>query len=283
MTLAEILMNSKKSDQEKKQMLNPDYSFIDLLSEVDKKISVRKVTSPLTSSDSIRVSSMGYLCPREEVLRARLKIDKIENQSAQTIRIFNIGTAYHTMVQNDYLGRHGYIWGNWKCLVCEHVVKDSYMPEKCPRCSRDRSTIIYEEFELKSQNFNITGHPDGIILIDGKKWLLELKTINDFGFKDVIARGQPKDDHILQSNMYMGMLKIYQALVVYFNKDSGAWRQFYIKYDNALVRSKLDSITYMRQCIDDPEKPLPARVLCANMTCSRAKNCPVSKQCFQAT
>lgn len=283
MTLAQVLMKSKKAEVEKRQMLNPEYSMFDLVSAVDKKIAEKKVTEPLTPDTYIRVSSMGYLCPREEVLRARLKVVKVENQSAQTIRIFNIGTAYHTMVQNDYLGRHQFIWGNWKCLVCEHVEKDSFMPARCPKCSRDQKTLIYDEFDLKSENFKITGHPDGVINIDGKKWLLELKTINDFGFKDVVARGEPKPDHILQTNMYMGMMKIYQAIVIYFNKDSGVWRQFYLKYDNQLVKAKLDSITYMRQCIANESKPLPARVVCASITCSRAKNCPVSKQCFQAT
>lgn len=125
MTLAQVLMKSKKAEVEKRQMLNPEYSMFDLVSAVDKKIAEKKVTEPLTPDTYIRVSSMGYLCPREEVLRARLKVVKVENQSAQTIRIFNIGTAYHTMVQNDYLGRHQFIWGNWKCLVCEHVEKDS--------------------------------------------------------------------------------------------------------------------------------------------------------------
>lgn len=280
MALANILLKVEKAKDEPKQVLSLEEKIfeIDILSSIDNMIKSQKVVEPLTPTSYIRSSGLGYLCPREEVLRARYKINRIETITGKQQRVFDVGHAFHAMMQNEYFAKTGMLWGHWKCRHCHK----EYQFQVKPKCDCGHDVFEYVELELKSDNLLITGHPDGILVDnEGNRWLLEFKTINSMGFEVVKKSNQPKPEHIVQTNIYMGFLKLKQCLVIYFNKDTSEWYQIHTRYDVNVVKSVVSTLTDMRKAIADKDLPLPERRVCKDKYCYRAKNCPVSTMCFQ--
>lgn len=119
--------------------------------------------------------------------------------------------------------------GNWH----EELIKDHI-----------RKTV-YELVELKGGGQRIeiatidgeimSGEIDGLITDPlGKTRLLEIKSINHFGFERL--KDGPLDDHRRQANLYLHGLKaagftIDEALIVYKNKNTSAMKEFVIQYD----------------------------------------------------
>jgi hypothetical protein len=274
MALADIILRVKNEVKPEIKTDAPVYEAWNLIGEIDCSIVNSKIIEPFAPDEILRVSSLGYMCHREEILRARHKVKKIQKIGAVQQRVFDVGTAFHSFMQNNYFAK--FLYGNWKCTQCGLITENS-MKTKC-QCGSE--SLIYEELSLKSDLHKLTGHPDGILVKGDRRWLLELKTINDTGYKMVTDNESPKDDHIIQTNMYMAMLKIVQCIAIYFNKNSGVWTQYYMKYNPQIVKGVLDKIAYMRKAIGDSSLPLPVRTCCASITCTRAKNCPVSKVCF---
>lgn len=104
---------------------------------------------------------------------------------------------------------------------------------------------VYELHEWKGKNQRIqiaviagqkmTGEIDGLITDPlGKARLLEIKSINHFGFERL--KDEPLDDHRRQTNLYLHGLKIAgmeieEAIILYKNKNTAAMKEFVITYD----------------------------------------------------
>ncbi len=80
----------------------------------------------------------------------------------------------------------------------------------------------------------VTGQTDGVVNIGGTDYVLDVKSISRFGFRDVEANGA-RDYHQTQLNVYMAALGIKQGLVWYFNKDTGHRYAAPVDYDTGLL------------------------------------------------
>ena len=110
------------------------------------------------------------------------------------------------------------------------------------------------EIEIPPQEL-ISGRADAIIGMDGKEYVVELKSINSFGFEQL---DRPKDGDVKQLTLYMHYFNIRQGLLVYENKNTQEMKEFEVDYDGALARSILDSFASLKQDVDSgrvPEKP----------------------------
>ena len=139
-------------------------------------------------------------------------------------RIFiSLGSTTHDLVQT-YLGRAGILYGKWKCKKCYYTSsptlgspycgekrlewergtdKDdlSIGPEKSP-CNSGYATK-YVEFALIDPISGLIGKCDGIILMAGHLYLLEVKTKATSAI--VSALKVPDPPHISQATTYAEM------------------------------------------------------------------------------
>lgn len=109
--------------------------------------------------------------------------------------IFETGTYIHVMIQNLCRRAH--------CLVRSEVA-------------------------IQNPVLGILGHADGIIRLNGRRYLLEIKTINDRGFAmttDVQA------GHKKQIHAYMKALDLDAAVVLYYNKNTNKLKEFVVPFD----------------------------------------------------
>lgn len=125
--------------------------------------------------------------------------------------------------------------GNWH----EEIIKDHI-----------RGTV-YKLIEFKGKNQRveiaevngrkISGEIDGLLIDPLEElYLLEIKSINHFGFERLVKAGAPEDSHKRQSNLYMhGLIKagfsVRKSVIVYKNKNNAAMAEFVVEYDEALA------------------------------------------------
>jgi len=90
--------------------------------------------------------------------------------------------------------------------------------------------IVYREKALENEYF--TGHIDGYIKAENK--LFELKTVNSWKFQKI---KEPFDEHITQINIYMAMMGIKKAHLVYLNRDNGEHKAFDIDFTPIIYKA----------------------------------------------
>jgi CRISPR/Cas system-associated exonuclease Cas4 (RecB family) len=113
--------------------------------------------------------------------------------------------------------------------------------------------LLKREVEVLDHARRIIGHADGILKLNGRRYLLELKTINSRGF---ISLQAPKHAHVQQATAYMEVLGLTSAVILYFNKDNGALREFVVSFDEELhAKEVAGRIKTLRQCVKQRVAP----------------------------
>lgn len=202
--------------------------------------------------------------------------------------IFDVGHALHAWFQNKYLGPDRVLWGSWKCRGCKRRIR-GLMPKACRRCGAPRSVFKYLEPLVREPHLNLIGHCDGILLIEGEKRVLELKTINPKGFEQVVRYGAAVPAHIYQVNIYMHLLKMDACSVLYINKADSRLAEFEVPYDKRVwddVESKLGSMLRYNRLLEKNEGKLEPKMLqqvrgiCGSPNSWTARTCHQVGPCF---
>jgi len=111
------------------------------------------------------------------------------------------------------------------------------------------------EVAICRKDLKILGHADGIVCIDGIRYLLEIKTINTRGFT-LLTEAKP--EHVKQIHAYMRALRLKSAIVVYFDKDRNTLKEFVVRFNHAYYLSNVKRrIRQFFKCIR--RRLLPAR------------------------
>lgn len=102
----------------------------------------------------------------------------------------------------------------------------------------------------------VTGHPDGVVLDSGKRYLLEVKSMSSFSFKD-FERGIIDEGYRYQCNAYMHALSLEQCVIVALNKDAGVLAEQIIRIDPVIVAEIKRRIKRLTAVTEDtlPERP----------------------------
>lgn len=262
---------------------------------------------PLESDSWIRISSLGTVCPREEVLCSihnKERSDVIDGDSGMN---FEHGHAVHWMMQSRVLPNVGVIIGAWRCTFCGTQYgsrQEGYIPrpDRCHRCGaiagerprydgrpdlnvNDNAFVFVEEW-IGNFTHRIGGSPDGQMILEYHKdytpadlTLLEIKSCNDDNFYKY--EKAPDFVHVIQSQLYMWLCEYRKAKLVYFNKNEKGTKglaEHDIEYDEECIERVLSAVSEIRNGIKDTV--VPERVVCASPDCSRAWRCQVRDLCF---
>lgn len=122
--------------------------------------------------------------------------------------------------------------------------------------------------------------PDAIIRLFGKRFLVEIKTMNAEAYNSMKSVHQ---DARIQANMYMHLEGIRLAIILVENKDNQDFKLWVIEYEPALIRKfikRLDDIKAWLILYQE-ERKLPARhIRCPSEDTPKARSCPVRAACF---
>ena len=111
------------------------------------------------------------------------------------------------------------------------------------------------EIPFESEEYSFGGTLDGIIFDDS---LFEFKSINSYGYSNVVKFG-PKKDHIDQANAYMWLADLKAVSFVYENKDTGDWKEFRLSRDPKIISEIKEKLEYLEEMHKEDKKPKPLK------------------------
>lgn len=134
--------------------------------------------------------------------------------------------------------------------------------------------LVECEVPVDRDDLNAGGTMDGILYTGGG---FEFKSINDRGYGNVMLYG-PRADHVFQVHHYM-YLGGYEAFsIVYENKNTGDWREFMVRRDEALIEKSKETLERLNQMLADEHLP---KMLdeCSQQTGAVYRNCVFRETC----
>ncbi len=106
--------------------------------------------------------------------------------------------------------------------------------------------VVASEVDIPPQEI-ISGRADAIVS-DGKDlYVLDIKSINSFGFKSLAA---PKEENVDQVQLYMHYFRIPKGILLYVNKDTQDLKEFISPYDERRVKALLGTLETLKTQID---------------------------------
>ncbi len=104
--------------------------------------------------------------------------------------------------------------------------------------------LIWREFQL-------SGHIDGVLRVDGTKLVLEIKTASKFSFEKVRKAGSAAElledrrsyirGYVVQAALYALLMGLPGALLLFFDKDSGQTHTLAVSLDDPAVLDAAES------------------------------------------
>lgn len=232
--------------------------------------------------------SQGYgLCTRKKALMQFYQKEDIITPDLQMR--FDIGHMYHEMIQEKWLGPMGVLKGEWECPDCGYE-EYGFMPEECVDCGRESSMyspFVFNEVPVKDDQYGIVGHGDGILELDDlEPRLVDIKTTSWIKYA---RKGDTKKRYVYQLQIYMSLLGLDYGVIMFFDKKSAERHYVHIQQDDQFIedyREKIEKDEDAKPILEDgiEEEMLeeePFDRICSDKEVERAKNCPVSKECFK--
>ena len=112
--------------------------------------------------------------------------------------------------------------------------------------------LLQAEVPVESKEYEITGHTDGILEINGAKGILEIKSMNANTFYSTYG---PKPEHLIQVNIYMFCTGIDRACLLYECKDDQALKESYVKQDPGILNPVLEKIQTVQEWLRTGKEP----------------------------
>ena len=184
-----------------KAKLNQKFSVKELLLDRVGGAEPARSIAVLHASDLTK--QLPEFCPREFWLHRKLDIKRPDQQVQHAMRVtWDEGRDKQWRLNNEYL--RDVMWGNWKCLKCNGVVKWETYPEEVEEpCVKGKHLWEYEEPEFKHPS-GFSGSLDGVIqFTPSKRRMLECKIMKGEDFKDLKA---PLAEHRVRTQLYLRML-----------------------------------------------------------------------------
>lgn len=202
-------------------------------------------------------------CPRISWFRLRgvqpdtvKKPDKVLEFSAV------VGTACHELIQRTLIQKFGDDWIDVNDHLSELNPSYTYSVEKHGYESR----VTIEDPPIR---FAV----DGIIRIDGIKYLLEIKSSEYNSWKDL---AEPKPHHRDQVVCYSSLLNLEHVLMIYIDRMYGDVKCFEIKIPIDELQSTWNMFKYVQDMVDSnlaPEKLPPGDGWCNPSMCNYYEKC----------
>lgn len=176
-----------------------------------------------------------------------------------------VGTACHRMIQSNLKDLLGPDWIDAREYLFQNMSLD-----KVYRCERDESGL---ETLIEIEDPPVRFACDGIVKIDDKYYLLEIKSSEFSSWNDLT---DPKPYHIDQVECYCALLNLDCVLFMYIDRQYGGIKCFEYKVDDYKKTGILGRFRRVQDMVEANLAPegLPAGDLWCNPSM-----CPYYKKC----
>lgn len=236
---------------------------------LDKYISYveSKIKSKAEEPSHKTFSGSSFRCNRRSWFRLRgTEPDHVAVPDRTLNFTAEIGTACHRIIQNNLKTLLGDDWLSAKSYVESLYFDSDFLYE----VKEDADGL---EAQIHIYNPPIMFACDGLIRLNGKIYLLEIKTSEFSSWNDLT---DPKPQHIDQIKCYASLLNIHDVLFLYQDRQYGDFKCYEIHVSDADMKQVKDRFDYVMDMVDKnlaPE-PLPK----GDPWCT-VNMCPYYKKC----
>jgi len=161
-------------------------------------------------------------CPRQIFLK--FKNAPKEEMEASFLRLFDHGEHMHRLIMKPLLS------------------------------TRDIH-VVSSEVDIPPQEI-VRGRADAV-LSDGKElFVLDIKSMNSMVFRNLT---EPKEENVMQIQLYLHFFKIPKGLLLYVDKDRLELKEFIVTYNPAISEALIADLTVLKEQI--LSNTVPARIL----------------------
>jgi CRISPR/Cas system-associated exonuclease Cas4 (RecB family) len=135
------------------------------------------------------------------------------------------------------------------------------MHERYQNWFKELGILVENEYPIKFPELRISGRIDSIInlepLIPGFNdiAIVELKSANAKKCEFMTMNNAPNHEYVDQLQLYMGLLKIPQGIVLVENKNDQQILEFWVQHDEAYAQKLIDKVKLVNNCVDKNELP----------------------------
>ena len=231
------------------------------LLDIYREQSLADVRSESARSRSCTFSPSGMRCLRKQWFRLRgVETDVIENPDLGLDFRAKVGTDRHVAIQTRLSKALGENWISVQDYLKEHPIPYSYDVTE----NGMESLVRIDSPPIK---FAV----DGIIQIDGRIFLLEIKTCDYSSFEHLT---QQKLVHEDQVTLYSAILGIRDVLFLYEDRQNGGMKSYQYTVKESAVSDAISKIQYVMDMAEKrvaPDRLPPSDYMCSN--CEYAKKC----------
>lgn len=145
-------------------------------------------------------------------------------------------------------------------LMAKGTWMHEYIQEKFMNMGILREGDLEEGLRIQDSEYIFSGHPDGVLTFSDKQVLLEIKSINPWGFK---AIKEPKIEHYQQAQAYMHFVSkhydfdLQQAMFIYADRssDNMDFKTFLVDRNEAVIEMILNKLRLMKEHLDNGTIP----------------------------
>ncbi|MBU4274905.1 PD-(D/E)XK nuclease family protein [Patescibacteria group bacterium] len=114
--------------------------------------------------------------------------------------------------------------------------------------------VVASEVNIPPQEI-VRGRADAV-LSDGKElFVLDIKSMNSMIFRNL---KEPKEENVLQLQLYLHFFKIPKGILLYVDKDRLGLKEFLVNYNPAVAEQLISGLTILKKQITD--NAVPARI-----------------------
>lgn len=226
----------------------------------------------------IKPSDLSSPCMRK-IVYSTTRTEPDQKIDAKQKRIFDTGDAFHDMVKD---------WAKASKLLIEYKDPETgKVPiDKWSKKPNSEFPVVVTELGIKS------GKIDAILLIDGKLWVGEFKSIKDERFHELEGA---KDDHQMQANTYVhlfehcwergdydhiaeleGHEEIQGVIFLYVNKNDSEIKEYVVEKSDEAFEKIVEKIAKVKEYIEKKKLPPKTQDFCSycswNKKCARNEN-----------
>lgn len=233
-------------------------------------------------------SVISHLCPRAYSIAWKLGLPLVDEFMPNNMWWMDLGTAMHSLMQDIWGSRGGWLIGGWKCSECGHkhgidpedkvpavshgveecdkvTIRSAIpVPKKCESCGMTpawRSGFTYIEPLFYNFELQVAGWCDGIMVLPGQPAeLIDFKTTASPRW----IRKEPSKDHVKQLSWYMDMAHMTRGRIIYIDRTAKNFEDAIIEHpfflNKRLMVEQKEMVRGLRKTFKAPkeERSIPA-------------------------
>lgn len=177
---------------------------------------------------------------------------KMRPKDGRSIRCFHPSSLHKSPKDLYYHYLHGDNGQDFEARILRIFDNGHAVHRRLQRYLKEIGILLQGEVPIENREYEIEGHADGIININGIEGVLEIKSMNSIRFYSCF---DPKPDHLVQLNIYMFCLGIPRGCILTECKDNQDLKEFYLKQSSAILTPILEKIRFVQERLRMGKEP----------------------------